>query len=221
MRPSSRSSTRSIQLLVGLGRNAVEGRLIAVEHRDRHPFTGRHGGHRVLFVFRDAYGGLGQHAVRHLGARPAQDRIRGRVSGLGFGLPTAAIRTDQGRSNQAVKLPSVEKPCEKFSPIATGPHRGPRCRGFPGRGWPAGGYRAGPRPCHGRHRRLHWRKRVRRPVPSAGAFADACGLGRGRRRRGDDDGPVQGRQVDIVGGARQSRPSAGRRSRKPSATRAA
>ena len=104
---------------MGPGRNAVEGRLIPVEHRDRHPFTGRHGGHGVLFVFRDAYGGFGQHAVRHRRVRPAQDCTIDRVSGLGFGRSKAALWTDQGRSYQPMQRPSSEKPCEKVSPIAS------------------------------------------------------------------------------------------------------
>ena len=37
------------QLLVGLGWSAGEGRLLAVEHRDRHLLTDRHGSHRVIF----------------------------------------------------------------------------------------------------------------------------------------------------------------------------
>jgi len=63
---------------------------------------------------RGAYGGLGQHAVRQQWVRPEQDLIQGRVSGFGFGRTTAAIRTDQGRSNPAMKRPS----CEKVAPIA-------------------------------------------------------------------------------------------------------
>jgi hypothetical protein len=103
---------------MGPGRNAVEGRLIPVEHRDRYPFTGRHGGHGVLFVFRDAYGGFGQHAVRHRRVRPAQDCTIDRVSGLGFGRSKAALWTDQGRSYQPMQRPSSETPCEKVEPIA-------------------------------------------------------------------------------------------------------
>ena len=45
----------------------------------------------------------------------------GRMTGLGFGRSTVAIRTDQGRSNQAMKRPSREKPWEKVEPIAGAP----------------------------------------------------------------------------------------------------
>jgi len=78
------------QLLIGLGRHAIESRLVAVEHRHRHAVPSRHGGHGVLLVFRDAHGGLGQHAVRHQQLRPDRSLTIGRVKcrwqGLGIGL---------------------------------------------------------------------------------------------------------------------------------------
>lgn len=108
-----------LQLSVGPGRHAVDGRFIAVEHRDRHPLTGRHGDHRILFVFRDADDGLAQHAVRSQGDQASsgphrRSRDRSRIRSTHGG--------DPGRSrmvNQAMKRPRGEKPCGRVSPIAS------------------------------------------------------------------------------------------------------
>lgn len=52
------------QLLIGLGRHAIESRLVAVEHRHRHAAPSRHGGHGVLLVFRAAHDWLNQLLIK-------------------------------------------------------------------------------------------------------------------------------------------------------------
>jgi hypothetical protein len=56
--------------------------------------------------------------MRHQRVRSGEDRIMGRMTGLGFGRSTVAIRTDSGPCNRAIKRPGGEKSCEKVEPIA-------------------------------------------------------------------------------------------------------
>lgn len=92
------------QLLVGLGWNAVEGRFIAVEHRDRHPLTGLGSGQCTAQARIDQRRSS-QAVKRPSSEKPCEKVVPSAASGChpqstSGVLPTSDKRDDRLRSNK-------------------------------------------------------------------------------------------------------------------------